>query len=80
MRALSFCAPRWGHRDGALKRAIAVSNVANATLSNPGALGSWSWSRSHKRKGPLSRALLFVAGGLGFEPRLTESEYDVDPG
>jgi hypothetical protein len=42
LRALSYCAPRWGHRDGALKRAIAVSNVANATLSNPGSPGSWS--------------------------------------
>jgi hypothetical protein len=26
------------------------------------------------------RALSFMAGGLGFEPRLTESEYDGDPG
>jgi hypothetical protein len=40
LRALRHCAPRWGHRDGALKRAIAVSNVANATLSNLGTLGS----------------------------------------
>ncbi len=85
-RALRRCAPRWGRCRCALLRAsaryreTATSHIAAAMCSNPGCLGSPSSPRAHKNeKARARRAHSFLAGGLGFEPRLTESESVVLP-
>src|SRR5688572_19624747 len=57
------------------RREVGGATLVEPRLTNLGSsLVPWP-----KRKGPLTRALLFLAGGLGFEPRLTESESVVLP-
>ena len=60
MRALRQCAPRRERCDGALKCAIATTNIAYAMLSNLGLPGSRPSPRSHKTKGPARAGPLFL--------------------